>query len=155
MTPSLEFSRIGVAEVVLDQPFKVEPDLLGLTETLVLLPVEDVGLGHIVVALLHQDHLDDVLDLLDRGDRIAAELLLDHEADDVRRGLGHGLVVDPFRLHRLVDGVGDLVLVEIRDAAVPLLDPADRADHRLPPSSSPPVSPTWEIGLGRVRINPS
>ena len=130
---------VGVAEVVLDQPLEVEPDPLGLADALVLLAVEDVGLGDVVVALLHEDHFDDVLDLLDGRDRVAAELLLDHEADDVGGRLGDGPVGDALRLHRLEDGVGDLVLVEIRDRSVPLLDPADRADHRVPPPSSPPA----------------
>jgi hypothetical protein len=85
---------VGVAEVVLDQALEVEPDSLGFADALVLLAVEDVGLGDLVVALLHQDHLDDVLDLFDRRDGVAAELLLDHEADDVRGRLGDGPVLD-------------------------------------------------------------
>ncbi len=146
---------VGVAEVVLDQPLEVEADPLGFADALVLLAVEDVGLGHIVVALLHQDHLDDVLDLFDRGDGVAAELLLDHEADDVGGGLGDGQVRDALGLHGLVDGAGDLVLVEIRYRSVPLLDPADRADHFLPPSPSPPASQAWDFIPQRAKISPS
>ncbi len=121
---------VGVAEIILDQPLEVDADLLGFADALVLLAVEDVVLGHVVVALLHQDHLDDVLDLLDRGDGVAAEFLLDHEADDVGSGLGDGRVLDALGLHGLGDGAGDLVLVEIRYRPVPLLDPSDRTDHR-------------------------
>jgi len=116
---------VMIGDVVLDQALQVDPGLLGLADALVALAVEDVGFGHFVVAALHQHHLDHILDLLDGGDGITAELFLDDEGDDIGDGLGLGEIADALRLHGLVDGVGDFILGEIHDRAVALLDPGD------------------------------
>ena len=114
-----------VGNIILDQALQVDPGLLGLADALVALAVEDVGFGHLEVAALHQHHLNHVLDLLDRGDGVSAEFLLDDESDDIGDGLSLGEIVDALRLHGLVDGVGDFVLGEIHDRAVALLDSGD------------------------------
>ena len=114
---------VRVVDIVLDQAFQVETGLLGLADPLVLFPVQDVGLGDFEVSLLHQDHFHDVLDLLDRRDRVSSELFIRHERGDVRSRLGGGGIRDSLRLHGLGDRSGDLLLIEVHDRPVPLLDP--------------------------------
>ena len=116
---------VVVGDVVLDEALQVDAGLLGLADALVAFAVEDVGLGHFQVTALHQHHFDHVLDLLDRGRRVSAELFLDDEGDDIGDGLGLGEIVDALRFHGLVDGVGDLVLGEVDNRAVALLDSGD------------------------------
>ncbi|OQB53783.1 MAG: hypothetical protein BWX98_02400 [Candidatus Aminicenantes bacterium ADurb.Bin147] len=116
---------VVLVNVIPDQALEVDSRLLGFPDALVALPVEDIGLGDLEVSPLHQDMLNHVLDLLDRGDRVAAELVLQDERHDIRDCFGLGVVIDSLRFHGLEDRVGDLVLGEINNFPVPLLDPGD------------------------------
>ena len=86
-----------------------------------LLPVEDVGLGGLDVAVVHEHPLHQILNVLHVG--LALPLHLQNGEHLVGQPSGllllARLVGGP---EGLVNGAGDLVLVELRQPAVPLSD---------------------------------
>jgi len=121
----LVHAPVEVLQVALDQFVRVDQGA-DVPQFVVQIPVEDEGLGRLGVAVLDQHALDDVLDLLHRGDgvhlKVEALEHVDHGVRDVGRALA---VVPAHRLRRLEDRRRDLVLVKGHQATVAL------ADHTL------------------------
>ncbi len=99
-----------------------------------LLPIEDVGLGGLGVAVLDEDLLHRVLDILHLGDGVRVPF-----GDDlhhlVRQILGDSLVGAAHGLGRLPNGVLDLLLIEGFDASVALFDLSNHTPLLLYPCS--------------------
>ena len=93
---------------------------LGASELLALLAVEDVGLGHRVVAAAGQHALHAVLDVLD-GDLAVLDLRQEIRRDAQRQKAQDAVVVlGVGRVESLLDGVRDLLQIKFDDLAVPL-----------------------------------
>ena len=80
------------AQVAVDELLVVDEGLVGLSDVLVLLSVEDVGLGDIFIAGLCESALDSVLDVLDR-DLVVLDLVRETRACTKREHLDDVLVV--------------------------------------------------------------
>ena len=125
-------------EVVVHQLLVVQHSGVEVADLLPLLAVEDVGLGHVLIAGPAQHALHAVLDVL-HGDLAVADLVLvvcrdlqGKEIDDVR------VVLLPGGLEGLGDGGADLGDVERGDLPIPLDDlihetPAFSIKNRMRP----------------------
>ncbi len=124
---------IQIIYVVLDQPLQVDAYPLGFTDIFVSFSVQNIGFGNLVIPLFHQNHLNDVLNLLHRGNGVSAKLVFHHEGDDIGHGLGSMFIHDAVGFHGLVNGVGDFILDKINDCAIPLFDSRDNLPHASSP----------------------
>ena len=132
--------RVGDGGVLLDAPvgdldvgvhdgLVVQHGGVHVSHLLVLAAVQDVGLGHVVVAGQAEHALNAVLDVLHR-DGVILDLGLEigghlegEEVDDVL------VVVALLSVEGQLDGVGDFLDVEVDDASVTL----EYGVHRVPP----------------------
>ena len=98
-----------------------------------LLPVEDVGLGGLHIAVVHEHPLHQILNVLHIGLGLPLHLQDGEHLVGQLSGLlpPSGLVGG---VERLLNGAGDLLLVELGQAAVPLADLCQC--HGCPPPSS-------------------
>ncbi len=77
-----------------------------------LLPIEDIGLGRLGVAVLDQHLLHHVLDLFHGRDVIGRRHLFQPLHHPVGQPLGQGPIAPPHSHSRAIDGVADALLVK-------------------------------------------
>jgi hypothetical protein len=108
-----------LGEVGIDRLDRLLHELSGFAQALVLLAVEDVGLGHFSVAVLDKDLLDQVLDVFHRRHpTVLVEDIEDpHHLPGNAGGLGHVAAADG--AHGLLDGGGNIPLFEGNQTPVP------------------------------------
>jgi len=80
-----------------------------------------------MITLFHQDHFDDVLNLLNGGNGVATKFFFQHKDDNIGDMLGLQPIVQPLRAHGLINRLGYFLLSKIDDRTIPFFNPGNFA----------------------------